>query len=57
MTDPSFDPAVKAPDDQPFDMVEFRARQKSRSRIMGISLLGLAALFFLITIAKLGLNH
>lgn len=57
MTDPSFDPAVPVPAEQQFDMVEFRARQKSRSRIMGISLLALAALFFLITIAKLGLNH
>ena len=45
--------AEKAP--EPFDLVELRRRQKSRSRIMGVSLLSLAALFFFITIAKLGL--
>ncbi len=38
-----------------FDMVEFRRRQKMRSRIMGAALIGLAALFFLITIAKISL--
>jgi len=41
----------------PFDVEEFRRRQKSRSRIMGLCLIGLAVLFFLITIAKMGLAH
>ena len=57
MTDPSFDPAVPVPAEPQFDLVEFRARQKSRSRIMGISLLALAALFCLLTVAKLCLHH
>lgn len=38
-----------------FDMDEYRRRQRSRSRIMGVALVALAALFFLITIAKIGL--
>ena len=40
---------------EPFDLEELRRRQKSRSRIMGICLIGLAALFFFITIAKIGI--
>jgi hypothetical protein len=40
---------------EPFDLTELRRRQKSRSRIMGLGLIGLAALFFFITIAKMGL--
>jgi accessory gene regulator protein AgrB len=57
MTEQQIDPATAAAETQPFDMEEFRARQKARSRIMGVALLALAALFFLITIAKLSLNH
>lgn len=38
-----------------FDMVEYRRRQKKRAQIMGAALLALAALFFFITIAKIGL--
>ncbi len=38
-----------------FDMDEYRRRQRSRSRIMGAALIALAALFFFITIAKIGL--
>ncbi|NJC34855.1 putative membrane protein YccC [Sphingomonas jejuensis] len=40
------------PDDQDL----FRARQRSRATVMGIVLGALAILFFLITIAKLGLR-
>lgn len=40
---------------EPFDLEELRRRQKGRSRIMGIGLLALAALFFFITIAKIGI--
>ena len=39
-----------------FDLVEYRRRQKTRARIMGAALLALAALFFLITIARIGLQ-
>lgn len=42
---------------QPFDLEELRRRQKMRSRITGVGLLALAALFFLITIAKMSLVH
>lgn len=44
-------------DDLPpdFDMEEFRRRQRDRSRIMAIAMGALAVLFFLITIAKIGL--
>lgn len=38
-----------------FDMDEFRRRQRSRSRIMGISLMALVALIFFVTLAKMGL--
>lgn len=38
-----------------FDLVEYRRRQKKRTQIMGAALLALAALFFFITIAKIGL--
>lgn len=36
------------------DLEAFRARQKSRNRMMGLVLGGLAILFFAITIVKLG---
>ena len=36
------------------DLEAFRARQKSRNRVMGIVLGSLAILFFAITIVKLG---
>lgn len=36
------------------DLEAFRARQKSRNRVMGLVLGGLAILFFAITIVKLG---
>lgn len=42
---------------EPFDLEELRRRQKSRSRIMGLGLIGLAALFFFITIAKMGIAN
>lgn len=39
----------------PLDTAEVRRRQAARSRIMGLGLLALAALFFAITIAKIGI--
>lgn len=42
---------------EPFDLDELRRRQKSRARITGLGLLALAALFFFITIAKMGLAN
>ena len=42
---------------EPFDIEELRRRQKGRARIMGLGLLALAALFFFITIAKMGLAN
>ncbi len=36
------------------DLDAFRARQKSRNRVMGLVLGSLAVLFFAITIVKLG---
>ena len=38
-----------------FDIVEYRRRQKNRAQIMGACLLALAALFFFITIARIGM--
>jgi hypothetical protein len=48
MTDlpPNIDPA-------PLDMDEYRRRQRDRSRIMGLALLGLVVLIFFVTIAKI----
>jgi len=40
----------------PEDQDAFRARQRSRATVMAIVLGALAILFFLITIAKLGLR-
>jgi hypothetical protein len=44
--------------EQPIYSVEetkmIRARQAARSRVMGLVLVGLCVLFFLITIAKIG---
>ncbi len=39
----------------PFDEGEFRRRQRARANLTGWILLGLVVLFFLITVAKLGL--
>lgn len=39
----------------PFDMDEFRRRQKARARVTGLALLALAALIFFVTIAKMQL--
>lgn len=35
------------------DLVQFRARQKARSRVLGLILAALAVLFFAITIVKI----
>jgi hypothetical protein len=43
-------------DDLPPDQDAYRARQRSRNRVMGLVLGGLAILFFAITIAKLGMR-
>ena len=43
------------PDLQPLDVAEVRRRQAARAKVMGIILFALAALFFAITIAKIGL--
>jgi hypothetical protein len=51
MTEPNTD----LPPD--FDLEEFRRRQRSRSRIMAVALLGLVVLFFFITMARIGLAH
>lgn len=37
-----------------FDLVEFRRRQRVRSRITAVALLALAVLFFFITVARIG---
>jgi hypothetical protein len=45
------------PEQRPYTAEEtriIRARQAARSRVMGLVLVGLCALFFLITIAKIG---
>lgn len=39
----------------PLDVEEVRRRQRSRSNVTGLVLIGLAMLFFGITIAKMGL--
>lgn len=43
------------PNDPQFDLAEYRKRQKSRARVMGIMLGAFAVLFFFITIAKMQL--
>ena len=43
------------PETPPFDMEEFRRRQKSRSRIIGQALVALVVLIFFVTIAKMQL--
>ena len=40
----------------PVDGRAFRARQRSRNRVVGLLLGGFAVLFFAITIVKLALN-
>lgn len=40
---------------QPIDDKAWRERQRSRNRVLGLILGGLALLFFAITIAKLGI--
>lgn len=49
MTDQSMPPLDTS---KPIDVIELRRRQKARSRVMGLCLLGLVILFYLITIAK-----
>lgn len=41
--------------EQPFDIDEFRRRQRTRSRIMGLGLVAFAVLIFFVTIAKMEL--
>lgn len=43
------------PEPEPLDVAEVRRRQAARSKVMGIGLFALAALFFAITIAKIGI--
>jgi hypothetical protein len=38
---------------EPFDEAEYRRRQRSRANLMAVLLIGLALLFFFITIAKM----
>ena len=38
---------------EPFDEAEYRRRQRSRANVMAVLLIGLALLFFFITIAKM----
>ena len=38
------------------ELEQLRARQRSRNRALGLALLGLAALFFAITMVKIGLH-
>ncbi|MGB5077849.1 MAG: hypothetical protein WBO17_10250 [Sphingorhabdus sp.] len=48
---------MNAPDDHVFTAEEtrlIRKRQAARSRVMGVVLVGLCILFFLITVAKIG---
>lgn len=51
MTDPHVSDGLDQMSDA--DLAAFRARQKSRNRMMGLVLGGLAILFFAITIVKL----
>ena len=52
MTDPV--PHQSSAERSEAEIAAFRARQKSRNRVMGLVLGGLAILFFAITIVKLG---
>lgn len=45
---------MTGPDDQ-FDIDEYRRRQRTRARIMGVSLAAFAVLIFFVTIAKMEL--
>jgi hypothetical protein len=48
---------MSAPDDHIYTAEEtklIRARQAGRSKVMGLLLVGLCVLFFLITVAKIG---
>ncbi len=47
---------MMADDPRKTDLEIFRARQKARNRALGLVLLSLAALFFAITIVKMGLH-
>lgn len=42
---------------EPFDEAAFRARQKSRARVMAILLFAAVALFYAIGIAKMVVNQ
>lgn len=46
---------MSEPPHDPLDVTEVRRRQAARAKVMGIGLFALAALFFAITIAKIGL--
>ena len=48
MTEP-----VSSADQPPFDMDEYRKRQRDRARLTGLALLALAFLTFFVTIAKI----
>jgi hypothetical protein len=41
--------------DAPFDMDEYRRRQRARVNIMGLGLVAFVVLIFFVTIAKIGL--
>jgi hypothetical protein len=45
----------KDSDNLGLDVTELRRRQQARARAMGLGLAALAALFFAITVAKIGL--
>lgn len=48
---------MSQPEHRPYSVEEtkiIRARQAARSKVMGLILLGLCVLFFLITVAKIG---
>lgn len=54
MTDPIQDAHDPVEATSPhFDEAEYRRRQRARANLMGVLLIGLALLFFFITIAKL----
>jgi hypothetical protein len=40
----------------PPDMTEYRARQRSRNRALGLGLVFFAVLFFAITLVRIGAN-
>jgi hypothetical protein len=51
MTDPKITPDPVAPE---FDRAEFDRRRKSRSIVTGLILAAIVALFYFITIARIG---